>query len=87
VGLTTPPPKKPIVTNSQLREKPGVDNCRQLKQAKDTEKVFNTNYKNKKLETNPSIEKTGINLQRKLKPTPSCKATGRRRRLISINEQ
>jgi hypothetical protein len=28
--------------NSQLREKPGVDNCRQLKQRKkDTEMVFN----------------------------------------------
>jgi hypothetical protein len=27
VGLTTPPCKKPIVTNSQRREKLGVDNC------------------------------------------------------------
>jgi hypothetical protein len=42
VGLTTPPRKKPIVTKSQLREKPGVDNCRQLKQRKkDTEMLFN----------------------------------------------
>jgi hypothetical protein len=42
LGLTTPPHKKPIVTNSQLREKPGEDNCWQLKQRKkDTEMVFN----------------------------------------------
>jgi hypothetical protein len=41
VGLTTPPRKEPIVTNSHLREKPGVDNCRQLKKRKDTEMGFN----------------------------------------------
>jgi hypothetical protein len=41
VGLTTPPSKKLIVTNSQLREKPGEDNCRLKQRKQRTEMVFN----------------------------------------------
>jgi hypothetical protein len=55
---------------------------------KETEKTIDggcvgrlTNYENKKIgNRKPSIGKPGINLQRNLKPTPGCKATGRRRR-------
>jgi hypothetical protein len=43
-----------------------------------------TDYENKEIgNRKPSIEKPEINLQRKLKLTPGCKATGRRRNRIN----